>query len=804
MSQRYIALSLFFLLSAVFRGGAASADLCPDSVLARQIVESSMLHSPLPLDFERSTASRQAAKTVEASKLITADTLVLAYSTANLDRARGPENDPDYAIYGRASASVEIPCENWEGYNRIAFSVFPDYPGAGVVNVNLVFNNDTKEQRDGYIAPTGAHLVNLQNGRRNDCILEIDDLQRDRVTRIDFYTDIKGPAVVTAGDSATYLIADLRVERVSDPDKTRGWQPGASTIAHSNSGYAADGTKTAIIAGSHKGKIKNFSLVDAATGAIAATFPVKYASTTTGTYGMLDFSDFTEPGTFRIVAGNLATEPFPLSDRVWDNSLWRVLNFIYCMRCGDAVDGIHGRCHTDLFSSHEGRLTPFAGGWHDAGDLSQQTLQTSEVANALIEGYLANRDTNPALAARMLEEAKWGLRFVLANRLGNGYHASSMGLLHWTDGIVGSFDDISTVRVQNKAYDNFLYAAHEAYAASAVADGPLRTGLRQAAIEDFDFALDKFRKEGFDTFTQPYEHTYSTSNSLYYATISLAAAQLYRLSGEKRYADIAIEMIEPVLACQHTEPIGKLGFRGFFYRDSSRRSLVHSIHQSREHIIPQALVAICDIAPADDISSRCRRAVELYGDYLKMLMYATAPYAMIPSGIYREDEYLDDHGFRQLHLFPPSDATERFSTQLAGGIPVGDGWTLKRFPVWFNVFNGNTAVHLDMGKSAAICARHLGDTALMDIAEGQLRWIVGENPFNQSLIYGEGSNYPSLDNFSSGEITGAIPVGIRTHGDTDEPFWPEINNACYKEVWLTSAGKWISLASELKSFSKKY
>ena len=95
MSQRYIALSLFFLLSAVFRGGAASADLCPDSVLARQIVESSMLHSPLPLDFERSTASRQAAKNVDASKLITADTLVLTYSTANLDRARGPENDPD-------------------------------------------------------------------------------------------------------------------------------------------------------------------------------------------------------------------------------------------------------------------------------------------------------------------------------------------------------------------------------------------------------------------------------------------------------------------------------------------------------------------------------------------------------------------------------------------------------------------------------------------------------------------------------------------------------------------------------------
>lgn len=803
MLRRLTALSLFCLLLSAFRSSGAGPGLCPDSALARRIVESSMLHSPLPLDTARSAASRQAAKTVEASKLITADTLVLAYSTANLDRARGPENDPDYAIYGRAAASIDIPCENWEGFNRIAFSVFPDYPGAGVVNVNLVFNNDTQKPKDGYLAPTGAHLVNLRNGRQNDCILEIDDLQRDRVTRIDFYTDIKGPADVTAGDSATYRIADLRVERVPNPDKTRGWQPAPATIVHSNSGYAADGTKTAIIAGSHKGKIKNFSLVDAASGAVAASFPVKFISTTTGTYGILDFSGFAQNGSYRIQAGGLTTDPFPISGRVWDNSLWRVLNFIYCMRCGDAIDGIHGRCHTDLFSLHEGRLTPFCGGWHDAGDLSQQTLQTSEVANSLIEGYVAHRDTNPALAARMLEEAKWGLRFVLANRLGNGYHASSMGLRHWTDGIVGSFDDISTVRVQNKAYDNFLYAAHEAFAASVIDDGTLRTALSRAAAEDFDFALDKFRTEGFDTFTQPYEHTYSTSNSLYYATISLAATRLYRLTGDKRYADVAVEMIEPVLACQQTEPVGKQGFRGFFYRDQSRRSLVHSIHQSREHIIPEALVAICDIDAGGDTGSRCHRAVRLYGEYIKSLMYATAPYAMIPSGIYRHDEYLDDHGFRQLHLFPPSDAIERFSAQLAGGIPIGDGWALKRFPVWFNVFNGNTAVHLDTGKSAAICASHLGDAALRDIAEGQLRWTVGENPFNQSLIYGEGSNYPSLDNFSSGEITGAIPVGIRTHGDTDEPFWPEINNACYKEVWLTSAGKWISLIADLKHLNNQ-
>lgn len=78
-------------------------------------------------------------------------------------------------------------------------------------------------------------------------------------------------------------------------------------------------------------------------------------------------------------------------------------------------------------------------------------------------------------------------------------------------------------------------------------------------------------------------------------------------------------------------------------------------------------------------------------------------------------------------------------------------------------------------------------------------WTVGMNPFAQSLIYGEGHRYPELNNFSSGRLMGAMPVGIRTIGDTDEPYWPQINNACYKEVWLTSAGKWFSLLAEIEN-----
>ena len=161
----------------------------------------------------------------------------------------------------------------------------------------------------------------------------------------------------------------------------------------------------------------------------------------------------------------------------------------------------------------------------------------------------------------------------------------------------------------------------------------LQENLLRVAEEDFTFAMEKFQKEGFDKFIQPYEHSYNTSKSQYMATISWSASQLYKLTGKPSYAEIAAQCIRYTLDCQRTEPLkDKDGTRGFFYRDKSRKSIVHYI--------------------------------------------------------------------------------------------------------------------------------------------------------------------PQLNTFSSGEMTGEMPVGIRTLGNDDVPYWPQTNNACYKEVWVTSAGKWLSLIAE--------
>lgn len=282
------------------------------------------------------------------------------------------------------------------------------------------------------------------------------------------------------------------------------------------------------------------------------------------------------------------------------------------------------------------------------------------------------------------------------------------------------------------------------------------------------------------------------------ATISWAASMLFKLTGEHHYAELAAEYIKYTLDCQRTEPLqDKNQTKGFFYRDKTRQSIVHYIHQSRDQIFMQAVTLLCETQANHKDYNRWMKSIQLYGDYLKELMQYTAPYGMLSSGVYNVNEHQDSIGFYRLHLFPPKNAKELYIEQVKKGYPLDNEHYLKRFPAWFSIFNGNTAIHLSSGKAAAICGDFLKDEELLQIAREQLYWTVGKNPFGQSLIYGEGHNYPQMDSFSSGEIMGEMPVGIRSLENEDIPYWPQTNNACYKEVWVTSAGKWISLVTEL-------
>jgi len=811
-----------FLLVVLPRTGFAQIRLTSDSVLEKAIIQSGIIHTPLPLDDSRSFEAAGLAKKILSRKALDVSenldgwthsglgqltfsvekalsgggSLKMSFPTFTGQRAVGPPDDRDYATYGTCRIQKDVDGANWENFNRIVFSVYPDCEGARVVNLNFSFENADTPTKPGANRRSASHLINLKNRQWNRCFLDLDEFQRDRVMQIGFSCTLKGKDLTT-GDESVFYIDGMELQQVENPEIVSGWMPAANRIVYSTTGYELNQPKTAIVNIKGTNRPQEFQLLDASE-TVVYTSKIQHTKTTTGDFGILDFTGFNRSGDYRLQWGEILTPPFRVGDRIWENSSWRVLNYIFGQRCGYPVPGIHGACHDDLFSEHNGQKISYAGGWHDAGDLSQQTLQTGDVTYALLELYKNQKGKNDLLAQRLLEEAEWGLEFIVRNRYGDGYRASSMGLLIWQDGVFGTLDDISSVRVQNLAFDNFLYAAYEAFAAMTIDNDPaLRDFLKKTAKEDFDFAVKKYEESGFGGFLQLYEHSYNTSESQYQATMSWAASMLFQLTGEPYYATLAAEYIRYTLDCQRKEPLNdKSGTKGFFYRNLSRQSIVHYIHQSREQVYMQALTLLCETQPQHPDYSLWKEAIVMYGDYLKSLMPYTAPYGMLPGGVYHIDEYKDTESFTHLHLFPPDNAAELYVEQVKKGVPLDDEHYLKRFPVWFGIFNGNTAVHLSMGKAAAICGNFLKDAALLRIGKEQMEWTVGKNPFGQSLIYGEGWNYPQMDSFSSGEITGEMPVGIRSLDNEDIPYWPQVNNACYKEVWVTSAGKWLSLQAE--------
>lgn len=806
---------LTFLFSFICFGLSAQID----EKLKEDIRNTGYIHSPLPLDYSKSFETSGLKKKVLTSDMLCDMEELTNWSHKGIggmylttERSRSGQHSLRLVApttvdeflgwglgFGTSMAMYEVGGENWEKYNRIRLSIFPDCEGARSIYLNLYVENDGDIKVPDKYGREGYHEINLINGQWNECFVEMPELARDKVTKLSFAIEVFGQER-TMGDSLKFDIDAVELQQIEGPEVVSGWQPAENRIIFSTSGYRNDSEKTAIVRiNHHDGK---FQLIDHTTWQQVYEGDIIAKETAIGKFETINFSAFSREGKYQIKVGDILTEPFFIHRDLWDNSAWRVLNFMFVERCGYPVPEKHGACHTDLNGEHNGMRFTVNGGWHDAADMSQQTLQTGELAFSMFEAAnRAKEKGNTDLYLRLMEEAQWGLDYILKTRFGDGYRVQTWGTNLWTDGFLDTKDDSGRrqVRVHNRAFENFLFAGIEAYAAMTIEkDLMLKDHLKKVAIEDYAFAKERFDELGFDELSGGGggDHAAMASNSQYMANISFTASLLYKLTGDSYYANEAAKAIEYTLACQRTEPLkDKDKISGFFYRDLDKRSIVHYTHQSRDHIFMQAITTLCETQPNHPDYSKWENAVRLYSTYLKKIMRFVDPYGMMPSGVYHIDEVKDSVNFYRVQVGIRRGADADYKEQLENGFKLDNEHYLRVFPVWFS-FKGNAAVHLATGKAAALCGKFLQDKELMDIAEQQLFWIVGKNPFGQSLIWGEGSNYAQQYTALPGETVGEIPVGMQSRFNEDTPYWPQFNTATYKEVWGSSACKWFALISE--------
>ena len=247
-------------------------------------------------------------------------------------------------------------------------------------------------------------------------------------------------------------------------------------------------------------------------------------------------------------------------------------------------------------------------------ETSRATGNTPGMAYGLfsLAERLEQQGEDPVLRARLLEEGKWGLRWVLKTTFGDGYRSTGQLISYWTDGIMGDADDRFGQAVNNPEW-NFRVAAVEALAARVLKESDPELAIRslRTAQQDWNFAV-----EGLMT-AAPLPEVYGRRTSwsefrLARLRRSICTAQ----PASRRYADEAFQLGDLILASQEqTVQPWSVPLTGYFYTSPKRENLFHRFHIGQEEEPIIALAHLCETFPDSANWMKWYSAIVLHSKY---------------------------------------------------------------------------------------------------------------------------------------------------------------------------------------------
>ena len=659
----------------------------------------------------------------------------------------------DGRYWGRQNLTRKFDLEDFSEYNRIAINLYPEFKGFRKLYLTIILHNgDNVPDRYG---KEGWHTVMLKNNQWNKMVMEVPHLPHDKVSGITISYGLQGNEP-DAADTIVYYIDNLVFEKV-EPDYYEGWGTDAA-ISFSHSGYNSADRKTAFT--SLTGE-DNFRVVDIATNKSVLQKSIKTETNRIGTFTVFDLSEVKAPGKYKVVYGNVESKPFPINPDIWLPVIEKITNQFYVQRCGYEHPGIHLKCHSDWYTVFRGDTINMAGGWHDAGDLSQSYWQTASATAAFFRLAMQYMKENRKLSDRLIQEGLWGLEWLHKNRFDGLQVISWTTMDSYTDGIIGTYDD-KHVQPGGRINTNDNYY-------SIIADVEASIALRNS-----DPKLSEKCLELANEYWNLLKEVRQPWNTERLSIALLAGTKLYGLTKNEEIKQIIIAYADSLMAFQQVEPMNwSIPLSGFFYSEGRPDRFFGYNHNCTAASPILGLVELCRLLPDHEKFPGWYRSVELHSNYLKRIAQLSAPYYMMPANIYQLNGTEDD-------------------AQILQGIKLDENHYLRMFPVW-QAFRGNSSVILSPAQGLASANRLLKDPEMHRVALAQLEWMQGKNPFSQSLMYGEGYDFTPQYAVFTDDIVGGLPVGILTRDDLDIPYWKAAVLHNYKELWGQPAFRMMEL-----------
>lgn len=517
-------------------------------------------------------------------------------------------------------------------------------------------------------------------------------------------------------------------------------------ILVNHAGYMPGSGKTMVARGIRNGK---FEVINTATQEIAFTGNFKPAKGDFGDYSTGDFSSLTKEGSYYIKADTIRSYPFSISRNVYNPAIDLIVGYFSLQRCGASATGFLTPCHLDDgVRIDNGKHQDVTGGWHDASDLRKWVAATVFGMYGLGEAYLLEEENSPR-RSRILDELKWGNLYFLKMQEPEGFIMNFVGgdvkkhsdSNRWTNNIIeaeggelafvkpsptrgdmlifGRNDDRVIRTDPANMLTQYVFITSEAILARITRDKEPEYSKKclEAAARCFDWCL----KSG------------EVLNSGTIGTSIQAGIELYKATKNDKYRKFAVDQTKKLRKLQAGQ---ENGIGGFFFTSEKSREPYRNISRGCTDFI-----AVCDMArefPDHKDMPAWKEMISNYSNKYLLFMSQKNSFGIIPFGLFTDPDTVANRKTGK-YWYRYFDQPERLG------------------------INANlAAAGVGLMKASVI----LNDPKLKSLAQRQLDWIIGVNPFNSSTIVYVGHNQP--ERFTTGEfkpntplIPGAVMNGLR-------------------------------------------
>lgn len=499
-----------------------------------------------------------------------------------------------------------------------------------------------------------------------------------------------------------------------------------------------------------------------------------------------DFSSLKEDGIYQVRCGSLRSRCFTVHAGVYDVPMRVMFNYFTWTRCGDTTKGWAGPCHLD-----DGKLAPtgehrdFSGGYHQSSDLRKWAALEILGPLGLVE--FARQQSPHWDNGSIAEEVRWGCDyFQKLVRDDGGMFDSVFIPLGW-----GPRDFYPSDPPAPALWNNIrLQAMAAAYFQSRDPDYAAKCKETSERVWRYmtsekrpkgKYEIPAYPPRGHRTFNEWFAGYYENS-ALDWAQRLCAALALHRLSGDVSLLEDAVRSAAKLVALQTAETGAEGDAGGCFWEGPESDGLAENRFLSTGASIQIGLCELLSAAPTHPDSTRWRRAVERMAEQ-HLHTASRNPWGLMATKWASEPKPVKRvQGARRDGLFDGG----CLGSRTPGGPQLFAAY-LHRHALYHQEIMG---MALFMRRAAAITGRE----EYRVIAQRQLDWVMGCNPFDASAIEGVGYNQPQRGLFGeffppTPQIPGAVSIGLaaysfdpKHYGSANEYDLPAAGSV----LWLTA------------------